>query len=72
MTSRADAERAEEAAFAAIGELGRRELDEIKSWIASGCEGPQPRPNAEARRELNERLARAIAAQEAAEKVGVR
>ena len=50
------AERLERAAIAAIDALGRREIEAVKSWIASGCEGDQPRPD-EAERE---RLARAL------------
>ena len=59
------AEAEERAAIAAIGELGERELAAVKAWIAGGCEGPQPRPDAEARRVLAERLMAAIEAREA-------
>ena len=45
-----------------MGELGRRELDAVKAWVASGCDGPQPRLDAEARRVLADRLAAAMAA----------
>jgi hypothetical protein len=48
---------AEREAFAAIGRLGDREIALIKAWVASGCEGPQPKPDVEARRVLAERLA---------------
>ena len=37
---------AEREAFAAIGALGEAELAAVKAWIASGCEGPQPMPDA--------------------------
>jgi hypothetical protein len=60
----AAAEGAERAAFAAIGRLGEAELTAVKAWIASGCEGPQPRPDAEARRVLGNRLMAAIEARE--------
>jgi hypothetical protein len=59
----ADAEAAERAAFAAIGDLGRREIDSVKAWAASGCEGLSPQPDAEARRRLNDRLMAAIGAE---------
>jgi CspA family cold shock protein len=36
------------------------ELAAVKACIASGCEGPQPKPAAEARRVLARRLAEAI------------
>ena len=63
----AETEAAERAAFAEIGVLGEREFERVRCWIASGCEGPQPRPDEEARRALNDRLAAAIEAREAAE-----
>lgn len=64
----AEAEAAERAVIAEIGALGERELAAVKAWVASGCEGPRPRPDAEARRVLTERLMAAIEAREAAEK----
>ena len=60
-------ESAERAAFAAIGALGERELTAVKAWIASGCEGAQPRPDVESRRVLTERLMAALEAWEVAE-----
>jgi hypothetical protein len=45
----AQTETAERAAFAAIGALRAVELDAVKVWIASGCEGDQPKPDDEAR-----------------------
>lgn len=54
------AEAAERAAFAEIGALGERELAAVKAWVASGCEGPEPRPDPEARRVLSERQMAAI------------
>ncbi len=62
-----EAEAAEREAIAAIGALGEREIAAVKAWIAGGCEGPQPRADAEARRVLTERLMTAIEAREAAE-----
>jgi hypothetical protein len=62
------AEAAERAAIAAIKALGLAELDAVRCWVASGCEGPQPRADAEARRVLTEKLMAAIAAREAAER----
>ena len=56
----AEAEAAERAAFAAIGALGAREIAAVKAWAASGCEGPQPKPDAEARREQSDRLTKAM------------
>jgi hypothetical protein len=64
--SYADAERAERAAIAEIGALCERELDAVKVWTASGCEGVQPRPDAAGRKRLADRLTAAIAAREAA------
>jgi hypothetical protein len=64
------AEEAEREAFAAVGALGRRELDAIKAWVAADCEGPKPKPDAEARRVLSERLARAVEAREALSRRG--
>ena len=61
-----ETEAAERAAFAEIGVLGEREFERVRCWIASGCEGQQPRPDEEARRVLNDRLAAAIEAREAA------
>ena len=65
---RASLEAAEREAISAIGALGEAELTAVKAWVASGCEGPQPRPDPEARRVLTERLVQAIAAREATEK----
>ena len=59
-------------AFAAIGTLGRRELDAVNAWIALGCEGPQPQPDAEVQRVLAERLADAIEATSAARRAADR
>ena len=64
MTS-TEAYAAEREAFAAIGELGERELSAVKAWIASGCEGSQPRPDVEARRVLADRLMAALEARQA-------
>jgi hypothetical protein len=61
-----DAEAAECAIIAEIGALGEAELAAVKTWIASGCEGPQPQPDVEARRVLVDRLAAAMAAREKA------
>ncbi|MDE3176817.1 MAG: hypothetical protein KGM15_12010 [Pseudomonadota bacterium] len=58
------AEAAERVAFAAIGALGEAELAAVKAWVASGCEGPRPLSDAEARRVLADRLMAAIEARE--------
>ena len=63
--SLAEAERAEREAFKQIVDLGRRELEEVKLWIAGACEGDRPKPDANARAILAERLARAVEATEA-------
>lgn len=63
-----DAERIEREAFAAIGALGRREIDAVKAWIAGGCEGEQPKPDMAERARLSLGLSAAIKAREAAEK----
>ena len=60
------AEIAEREAFAAIGRLGLIELENVRCFVASGCEGPRPRPDDEARRVLTDNLTAAIAAREAA------
>ena len=60
MAEAVELESAEREAFAAIGALGERELTAVKAWIASGCEGSQPRPDADARRVLGDRLTAAI------------
>ncbi len=57
---------AEREAFAAIGEFGRRELDAVKAWIAGGCEGPQPRPDAEERQRFADGPMAAVGAGDAA------
>ena len=62
----ADAEAEEREAIAAIGALGEAELVAVKAWVASGCEGPKPEPDAEARRVLADRLMAAIEARQAA------
>ena len=62
MAEAVELESAEREAFAAIGALGERELTAVKSWIASGGERPQPRPDVEARRVLADRLMAAIEA----------
>jgi hypothetical protein len=59
-----EAEAAEREAFAAIGELGLLELDAVKTWVASGCEGPKPEPGRDERLRLNERLAKCVGAVE--------
>ena len=64
----AEAEAAERAAFAEIGRLGEREFEAVLCWIASGCEGEQPKPDQEARLVLADRLSAAMAARETAEK----
>ena len=65
----AEIEAAERDAFSAIGALGERELASVKAWIASGCEGPQPRPDVEARRVLADRLSAAVEPREVRERV---
>ena len=65
MAEAVELESAERAAFAASGALGERELTAVKAWIASGCEGPQPPPDADARRVLADRLMAALEARQA-------
>lgn len=67
----AEAEQAERDAFAAIGALGERELEAVKTWVASGCEGEQPKPDAEERRVLSDRLANATRTAELARSAAV-
>jgi len=62
-----EAEAAERSALAEIGRLGEQEFERVRCWIAAGCEGPQPRPDAEKRRLLAERLSAAVAAREVAQ-----
>ena len=66
MLTLAEAQAAERAAFAAIGRLGVQEFEAVRCFIASGCEGEQPKPDQEVRRVLTDRLMAAIAAREAA------
>jgi hypothetical protein len=61
---------AEAAVLTEIGELGAEEIEAVKGWAASGCEGPQPQPDSKRRRILNEKLAAASAAREAAAAAG--
>jgi hypothetical protein len=65
----AEAQKDEERIFAEIAKLGESEIEAVKVWVASGCEGPQPQPDAKARRELTERVARAVDATKAAKAV---
>lgn len=60
------AEDAETAALAAIGELGRAEVDAIRAWASSGSPGPAPGIDAGKRAELTADLVTAQAAAEAA------
>lgn len=64
----AELEAEERAAFAAIGELGRRELDAVKVWVAGDCKGPRPQPDAAERDRLTRRLMRAMNARAEAER----
>lgn len=66
--SYSQAEATEREAFAEIGRLGEVEIARVKAWIASGCEGPQPKPDAEARRVLTDKLMAAVETREAAER----
>ena len=47
-------------------QIERAELDAVKAWIASGCEGEQPKPDVKERKRLADRLSAAIAEREAA------
>jgi hypothetical protein len=58
-----EAQAAEREALAAIGELGLRELDAVKAWVASGCEGPKPQPDHDERERLAAALKAAIGPQ---------
>jgi hypothetical protein len=69
LTRLAQAQREEERVFAEIAKLGEKEIEAVKVWVASGCEGPKPQPDAEARRELTERMGRAVDATKAAKAV---
>ncbi len=61
-----DAETAETEALAAIGELGRAEVDAIRAWASSGSAGPAPGIDAAKRVDLTADLVTAQAAAEAA------
>lgn len=63
------AQKDEEAIFGEIARLGEKEIEQVKLWVASGCEGAQPQPDAKARRELTERMGRAVDATKAARAV---
>jgi len=60
-----DIEAEESGAFAQIGALSERELAEGKASIAGGCQGRQPRPDAETRVALAERLTAPISDRQA-------
>ena len=57
-------------AFAAIGRLGRRELDAVEAWVASGCEGTRPQPDAAERQRLAAELEAALDVPEKAKRQG--
>lgn len=61
-----EAETAETAALAAIGDLGRAEVDAVRAWASSGSPGPAPGIDAARRAELTADLVSAQAAAEAA------
>ena len=62
-----EAEALERQAIAAIGALGRREIDAVKAWIASGCDRARPRPDMVERERLARNLSAVFEARRAAE-----
>jgi hypothetical protein len=65
----AEAQKDEERIFAEIAKLGEKEIEAVKVWIASGCEGSQPQPDAGERARLTKRMAAAVDAARAARAV---
>jgi hypothetical protein len=65
----AEAQKDEERIFAEIAKLGEKEIEAVKAWVASGCEGPQPQPDAGERARLTKRMAAAVDAAQAAKAV---
>ena len=64
-----EAQKDEERIFAEIAKLGEKEIEAVKVWVASGCEGPQPQPDAGERARLTKRMAAAVDAARAAKAV---
>jgi hypothetical protein len=52
-----EAEAAKSAIVAALNALGEREMEAVRVWVGSACEGEQPRPDAPERAHLTDRLA---------------
>jgi hypothetical protein len=65
----AEAKKDEERIFAEIAKLGEKEIEAVKAWVESGCEGPQPQPDAGERARLTKRMAAAVDAARAAKAV---
>jgi hypothetical protein len=65
----AEAQKDEERIFAEIAKLGEKEIEAVKAWVESGCEGPQPQPDAGERARLTKRMAAAVDAARAAKAV---
>ena len=65
----AEAQKDEERIFAEIAKLGEKEIEAVKVWVASGCEGPQPQPDAGERARLTKRMAAAVDAARTAKAV---
>ncbi len=65
----AEAQKDEERIFAEIAELGEKEIESVKAWVASGCEGTQPQPDAGERARITKRMAVAVDAARAAKAV---
>jgi hypothetical protein len=65
----AEAQKNEERIFAEIAKLGEKEIEVVKAWVASGCEGPQPQPDAGERARLTKRMAAAVDAARTAKAV---
>jgi hypothetical protein len=65
----AEAQKDEARIFAEIAKLGEKEIEAVKAWVASGCEGTQPQPDAGERARITKRMAAAVDASRAAKSV---
>jgi hypothetical protein len=65
-----EAELEEENVIKEIAALGEQEIASVRAYVASDMTGPRPEPDANARRALTERMARAVDATKAAGVVG--
>jgi hypothetical protein len=68
-TRLAEAESAQKEILAELEAIGRREDDNVRQWVASGCDGPQPASLDKERQRINAKLASAADGARAAKAV---